>query len=425
MQIASPKSPNTSVPANDLALRRFGYSVLLVLFGFGGFWAVTAPIESAALALGVVQVEGKRKPIQHLEGGLVSEIFVANGDWVTEDEKLLVLDAAKDRAEKDILMGRVLNSQARVDRLRSERDELQKVVFSDALLEKEKIDARAENAIASEMALFDARLSDRRGEEAVITSQIKGFVSQLESKRTIIESLDSEINDLEDLLDDGYIDKQRLRELRRTRSQAIGDVSELDVLVEESRLKILQLHKRFKNSVVDELTAAQEELYDQRQQYSAVSDRVRRATISAPVAGRVLNLDVNTVGAVISPGDTILEIVPEAEQLIVDAQVSPMDIDRIQLGQEAEVRFSVFKDAYLITGTLINLSADRVLDEGSEFPYYAAEIRLNQSDLSLLGDVKLVPGMPAEVIIKTGERTMMGYLLSPMNRLFSRSLRED
>ena len=116
-------------------------------------------------------------------------------------------------------------------------------MFSDALLEKEKIDARAENAIASEVALFDARLSDRRGEEAVITSQIKGFVSQLESKRTIIESLNSEINDLEDLLDDGYIDKQRLRELRRIRSQAIGDVSELDVLVEESRLKILQLPK--------------------------------------------------------------------------------------------------------------------------------------------------------------------------------------
>ena len=123
----------------------------------------------------------------------------------------------------------------------------------------------------------------------------------------------------------------------------------------------------------------------------------------------MLSLDVNTVGAVISPGDTVLEIVPEAEKLIVDAQVSPMDIDRVQLGQEAEVRFSVFKDAYLITGTLINLSADRVFDEGSEFPYYAAEIRLNQSDLSLLGDVKLVPGMPAEVIIKTGEN-MMGYL---------------
>ena len=145
----------------------------------------------------------------------------------------------------------------------------------------------------------------------------------------------------------------------------------------------------------------------------------------APVEGTVLNLQPNTIGGVVRQGDTLMEVVPDATRLIVEARITPMDIDRIRLGQEAEIRFAVFKDAYLISGVLAKISADRLIDPATDIPYYAAEIQLLDEDLYLLGDSLLVPGMPAEVLIKTGKRTMLGYVTSPMNRLVSRSLIED
>lgn len=410
---------------NDRSLRRFGYGVIAVLFGFGGIWAAFIPIDSAALAVGVVQVEGKRKPVQHLEGGIIASILVANGDSVSGGQPLLLLDAAKDRAEQEILVGRLFNSKARMERLQAERDDAETLLFSDFLQSQAESDSRANNAIASELTLFLARLADRRGEEEVVRSQQRGLIALSEAKRAIVESLEKELSDLEELLQEGYVDKQRLRELERGMSGTLGELSELEVAIDEAELKILQLRKRFKTQVVDELTLLQEELHDQEQQYAAVRDRVVRATITSPVAGIVQSLKPNTIGAVIAPREVLLEVVPEARNLIVDAQVSPMDIDRVRIGQSAEVRFSVFKDAYLISGTLVKLSADRIVEERSEYPYYAAEIKLFEEDLKLLNGMSLIPGMPAEVLIKTGERTMLSYITSPMNRLFSRSLIED
>ena len=138
-----------------------------------------------------------------------------------------------------------------------------------------------------------------------------------------------------------------------------------------------------------------------------------------------MDLSLNTIGAVISPGESLLEIVPQTSDFIIEARISPMDIDRVSVGQSAEVRFSVFKDAYLVSGVLTKLSADRIIDDGSDLPYYEAEIQLVEQDLVFLEGMKLVPGMPAEILIKTGERTMLGYLTSPMNRLAARSLIED
>lgn len=421
----TPSFPESPWLENDLATRRFGFLAVAFLLLVVGGWSACAPIQSAALASGVVQVEGKRKPLQHLEGGIISQILVANGDYVVEGQALIELDAARSRAELDILQGRVFNKQARVDRLLGERDDLAKIAFSSELQDAAATDARAEGALANETALFQARLMDRAGEEDVLESQRKGLEAVLQSRLAVARSLDAEINDLEDLLSDGYVDKQRLRQLERTRSQTLGEVADLEVAIKEAELQIIQLQKRFKTLVVDELTTAQEELYDLAQQFGTAHDRVSRATIKAPVAGVVLGLRPNTIGAVIGSGEILMEIVPDSEELVVDAQISPMDIDRVRVGQSAEVRFSVFKDAYMVTGSLVKLSADRLIDDDGDLHYYAGEIKLEKSDLQLLGGMALVPGMPAEVLIKTGERTMLGYLTSPMNRLFSRSLIED
>ena len=409
---------------NDRSQRTFGYGVLVLLVLVVTLWGGLAPIESAVFAPGVVQVDGKRKAVQHLEGGIISQILVANGDKVEQQQPLIVLDIAQATAARDIYQGRLYNIIAQRDRLVAERDDVM-LRFSDSLAQAAETDVRAMNAISSERALYLARANDRKGEENVLVSQRKGVEAVLESRRIVAESLRQETHDLQDLLEEGYVDKQRLRELERSRSQVLGDVADLEVSIEEIDLRITQLAVRFKTQVVDELAETTEALYDIEQRHAASDDSVQRGTIRAPVSGTVLNLVPNTIGAVIQPGETIVEIVPQASELMIDVRIAPQDIDRVAIGHEAEIRFSVFKDAYLVSGVLTKLSPDRLIDHGTDFPYYSAEITFGEEDLFLLEGWTLIPGMPAEVLVKTGERTMLDYLTSPMNRMFSRALIED
>ena len=410
---------------NDHGLRRLGYSlVALLVIVFGG-WAAFAPLESAAIAPGVIQVKGKRQSVQHLEGGIIADILVTSGAQVTKGQPLILLDAARDRAEKEIAEGRIFNTQATVDRLIAERDDRATVVFRAALESASAFDLRASSAISRESSLFAVRQADRLGEETVLKVKRAGLSAVLVAKEDVLESLSTEIVDLEMLLIDGFVDKKRIRELERSKAQLLGEIADLEVSVKSTDLEILQLNKRFKTAVVDELTVALEQLYDLEQQYTAIADRVERATIRSPAAGEVLDLKLNSIGGVVSSGETLMEIVPDLDTLFVEARVMPIDIDRISPGQEAEIRLSVLKDAYLVTGTLSKISADRIVDERSDVAYYDAEIVLHDDDLRLLEGVELIPGMPAEVIIKTGNRTMLGYITSPLNRMFSKSLTED
>jgi len=426
-------------PDDDSGTRAYGYFAILVIFGLGGFWLAFAPLESAALAIGTVSVEGKRKQVQHFEGGVIAQILVKNGSVVEAGETLLILDAARDRAELQILRGRSDNTLALVNRLQAERDDQKKVTFSDELLRNADNDARATEAITNETALFDVRLVNREGERALLRQKVSQLKEQAAGQRLlkdntldIVASLAEELTDLEALLVDGYVDKQRIRELQRSRTQFLGELADieatiasLDIAIKEAELEILQLAKRFKNDVVAELTKAQADLFDIKQQITAVADRVERATLISPVAGVVMAFSKNTLGSVIRPGETVLEVVPQGETLVVDAKISPMDIDRVRVGQEVEVRFAVFKDAYTISGELTRISADSLVDEETQSAFYTAEVRLVQADLKYLGGQIIVPGMPAEVLIKTGNRTMLQYLTSPLNRMFSRSFTED
>ena len=422
---------------SDVQLRRFGYGVIAFVFGGVGIWAILAPLESAALGEGTVQVEGNRKAVQHLDGGIISEILVANGDLVESGQPLLQLDQSLVLAEKNIVETRFWARRAAVDRLIAERDGSPNVEFADWLLKV--ADDRAVTAVDNERALFAARLASREGEIAVLeqrisqlNSRIVGTRSVLSAKQTVVRSLEGELKDLNDLLKDGFVDKQRILQLERSLAQSVGEVDDLkatisasEVAIVEAELEITQLKKRFTAQVVDELAFAQNELFDYQQRLTALTIQLERTTVRAPVTGLVMAISPNGSGEVVGAGEELMEIVPDAGELVISTKLSIMDRDRLSIGQEAEVRFAVFKDSYSITGELVTLSADSLLDDITGTRYYEGKVALLPEDMVLLGGNELVPGMPATVLIKTGNRTLMGYLTSPLQRMFEASLIED
>jgi len=302
-------------------------------------------------------------------------------------------------------------------------------------------DIRALEAIKNEQQIFSARRSDRLGEIEVLQqriiqleSKIQGLRALVASKVEIVNSYKEEVKDLTELLSEGFVDKQRLRELQRALSRSVGEVADnrasiaqAEVQIGETRLKILQLNKRFTTEVVDQLAETQAGVYDLRERISAIQDRLRRTEITAPVAGIVLGMNTHTIGGVVRPGDPLLDIVPELAELVIDARVAPMDIDRVSVGMAATIRFSAFKNATtpIIYGRLTNISADRLMDEQTGAPYYLARVEVSEEGQEMLGSLVLVPGMPAEVLIKTGERTLFEYLVQPARNAFARSLIED
>ena len=416
---------------------RAGYILILILFGGFGSWAVFAPIESSAIASGTVQVEGNVKPVEHLEGGMVAEIFVSNGDEVELGQPLLQLDRTVIQAELEIIKGKIWTQQARADRLTSERDDLEQVAFSAGLASA--VDQRAIAARNSELAIFTARRASRLGEVEVGTQRIRGLQEQIDgttevlaAKNTVVTSIKNEIGELNKLLADGFVDKQRVRELNRVLATSLGELADIEakkssqlIAQKEAELALLQIDKRFKMQVVDDLRASEEALFDSIQKKLAYENRNERTLIIAPNPGIILGLNVNTLGAVIAPGEAVLSIVPNLGDLVVRAKFSPMDIDRIEIGQEAEIRFSVFKDSYSISGLLTQVSADALLDDASGMPYFDAIVELSVEDIPLLGDNRLSPGMPAQVLVKTGTRSFIGYLTSSLKNIFASSLTED
>jgi len=424
---------------DDKPVRTIGLLILLSTLGVFGVWSYLAPIDGAALASGYVAVKSHKKTVQHLDGGIVSQLLAKDGDVVNAGDVLLTLDGTEARALMEMMRGQSITLSALVARLEAERDHNAQIVFPETL--RDVNDPRIAEARQSENQIFRARKNAYEGQISVfkqkigqLSSQINGLKGQRKSKQVLIDSYDEEARDLKELLAEGFADKQRLRDTERSHAFNTGESASLasqiaagEIQIGETRLEILQLEKKFQEEVVSKLSEAQSQLYDVNQRLSAAADKVTRIEIKAPVAGRVMGLSVHTLGGVILPGHAILDIVPQKEELIIDAQVSPLDIDRVSVGLIAEVRFSAFKQALtpVTEGKVINLSADRLMDEKTGFAYYQAKVELTPESLQKLGHLELVPGMPVEVMINTGERTIFEYLMQPVTNAFARAFRED
>jgi len=428
--------------ADDRPVRRLGYLLILIVFGGFGVWSYFAPLGSAVVASGSVTVEGYRKTVQHLEGGIVKALHVRDGDNVTKGQVLVELDDTSTRAQLETLRGQLFSALAREARLIAERDGNASVIYPTEL-KNVSTEPRIQENMRVQDQSFAVRKQSRNGQIAIFKEQrqqlqakIEGIKSQITSRAVLSASLNKELIDFRAMLKEGYIEKQKITEFERRLAQSEGDkgdfianIATAQNQISEISLKILQIEKDFQREVMEELSKVQTELSELHEKTQWLTDTVARTVIKAPEAGMVLGLTVHTLGAVIPPGGHLLDIVPQQEKLIVEAQVSPIDIDRIHIGQQAEIRFSAFKSAKTlkIDGNLLTVSADRITDEKNQTSFYLARVEVNKAGLEDLrkNDLVLVPGMPAEVLINTGDRTFFEYLMKPMSNIFARSFNED
>ncbi|HLT64450.1 MAG TPA: HlyD family type I secretion periplasmic adaptor subunit, partial [Pseudohongiella sp.] len=294
--------------------------------------------------------------------------------------------------------------------------------------------------IASQQQLFLTRRASLAGSVEVLQQRIGQLQSQLqglralkESKEDLAKSFDEELRDISALLAEGFADKNRLRELERQAALLRGEAAELtasisatEIQIGETRLQILQLEREFQNDVATQLADTQTRVKDAYERVTALRDIVVRTVITAPVDGVVNGMQIHTVGGVVPPGTALAEVVPQNDELVIEARISPIDIDRVAEGQEAMIRFSAFsRSVPTIFGSVANVSADAFYDQNTGASYYTARIEVTPEGLAELGDLTLIPGMPAEAFINTGSRTFMQYLLKPLTDSLARSFIED
>lgn len=445
MQIQASPTTNSSNIKGDVvqaitsmeAPKRAGLLLFCLVFGVFGIWSAIAPLDGAAIAPGSVTVRSYKKMVQHLEGGIVSEILARDGDLVEEGQPLLVLDDTQASAELQIVATQNIALTVREARLIAERDGAEQVSFP---VELSRNDFRVQQEIEAQNEIFQARKTSNEGRIGILQqrieqleNQVAGMVASKESKELLAKSYSEEMQEIQTLLDQGFSELTRLRQAERNFASYSGEAAELtsniaatEVKIGETRLQVLQQESDFRREVVSELGDTQTQLQDINERITALTDVVRRTQITAPETGIVNGMQVHTIGGVIGAGTPIAEIVPASDELIIEASVSPVDIDRVSEGQEARIRFPTFGSrAPTIFGSLLSLSADAITDPNTGATYYLARVDVDPESVAQLGDLALLPGMPAEVHINTGARTFLSYLTKPLSNTVARSFSED
>ena len=419
------------------APKRFGLILFITVFGVFGLWAAIAPLDGAAFALGTVTVKSYKKVVQHLEGGIVAEILAEDGDLVGSGEPLLILDDTQPKTSLEIVNSQFIALKMKEARLIAERDGAETVSYPTQLALSS---ANAAQEVEAQNEVFNARKAANEGRIQILEQRVEQLKSQVvglealrATKEMLAQSFEEELADTQTLLDQGFSEKTQLRQIERNFATFSGEAAELsaniaatEVQIGETQLQILQQLSEFQNEVVAELSEVQTAIKDSDERLTALRDVVSRTIIRAPDSGLVNGMQVHTIGGVIGPGSAIAEIVPESDELIIQASVNPIDIDRVSEGQEARIRFSTFGSrAPTIFGTLLSLSADALPNEATGASYYLARVQVNPDSLGELGDMALLPGMPAEVYINTGSRTLLQYLFKPLSNAVARSFNED
>jgi HlyD family secretion protein len=430
-----------------LAIRRLnltGLAISAVLIGAVGGWATTAQLAGAVITPGTVVVESSVKKVQHPTGGIVGQILVKEGDQVEAGQVVLRLDDTVTRATLGVWRSQLDVFLAREARLLAERDDAPAIVFPQELLARSH-DPAVVSAIAGEEKLFNSRRTALTGQRAQLreritqtNEEVRGLVAQQEAKESELDLIGRELIGVAELYSKSLVSISRYTQLQRDQTRLQGERGRLIAGIARSRgkiseieLQIIQLDQDFRTDVLKDLREAQGKIAELRERVTAAEDQLMRVDLRSPRSGVVHRLTVHTVGGVIGSGESIMQIVPRADELVVDAKVTSSDIDRVATGAKAVVRFLAGNQRITpqISGQVTRVSADLVADQGQNSAlappaYYTVRIALPPEEVARLGDLRLVPGMPAEAFIQTDERTPLGYLLKPLLEQMARTVRE-
>jgi membrane fusion protein, type I secretion system len=433
--LTRPSPTRRSIRRNILA----GMLVFAVLVGAVGGWAGTTKLSGALIASGTIVVDSNVKKVQHPIGGVVGELRVREGDRVKGGDIVVRLDQTITRANLAIITKGLDELSARKARLASERDGSEVVDFPTHLQIREKEPDTA-HIIASERKLFELRRTARSGQKAQLRQQfaqqleeITGLTAQQRAKVREIELINRELEGVIELFKKNLIPINRLTQLERETTRLDGEQAQLVAAVAQAKgkmaeieLKIIQIDQDLSSEVAKEMREIDAKIGEFEERKVAAEDQLRRVDIRSPQDGTVFQLTVHTVGGVIGPGEPIMLIVPDADSLIVEAKVNPQDIEQVQLNQKTVLRFTAFNLATTpeIDGQVSTISADISSDQRTGQSFFTIRISIRPDELLRLGNSRIVPGMPVECFIQTGERTMVSYLLKPLRDQLMRTFRE-
>ena len=419
---------------------RRGFAVVLLTFAVFGGWAGLASIDGAVIASGSIVVESDRKAVQHLEGGIVQNLMVTGDAHVEQGQVLLRLDAMQERAKEEIARSAVYSAIAEEARLQAEAEGSDKVTFPPDLVQKSS-DPSALRAMGDQKRRFEERRAARKLEVSILEEkigqsqrQIQGNSAQSKASRAQFDSMAQEYTKLKPLADQGIVPFARVATLERSKAELEGRIGSYDAdiarfarTIDEARLQIDQVGQKVLEEAAAKLADTRAQLADAREKQRVAMDVLGRMEVRAPRSGRIVNLKVHTVGAVVRPGDVLMEIVPDNDVLVVAARVSSLDINHVQIGLPTEVRLPSFKSRStpIAVGEVLSIAADATRDEATHQPYYEVKVSVQVTKFPDKIREKLKPGMVADVLIATGERTVLAYLSQPMTDAIRRGMRED
>lgn len=428
-------------PTNTLQPMRLGLWVLGL--GFGGFllWMGLAPLDEGVPTQGIVAIDTKRKPVQHLSGGLVKDVLVKEGQFVKGNQELVRLDDAVARANYESVRQHYMVVRAMEGRLLAEQTGQARIEFHPDLL-KEKNDPLIKQHVANQEQLFQSRRMALHAEQQAIEESIQGqmgaiqgYEGMLQSRKSQLSLLREELDGIRELVKEGYAPRTRQMELERMAADAMGSMADLQgnisrarSAIAEMKMRAVQRKQEYRKEVEGQLADVRREVQADAEKHTSSTNDLERMVIRAPAAGQVVGLAVQTVGGVIQPGQRLMDIVPQNEVLLLETRVAPHLIDSVHPGLLADVRFSSFAHSpqLVVEGKVESISGDLITDpQNPNITYYLARISVTAAGLKTLGSRQMQAGMPAEVIIKTGERSVLTYLLHPLLKRISASMKEE
>ncbi|MFC0253426.1 HlyD family type I secretion periplasmic adaptor subunit [Massilia consociata] len=435
---ATPLEVNTDARAYS----RLGW--IIVLLGVGGFllWALLAPLDKGVPLSGTVAKESNRQAVQHQSGGTVQEILVRNGDVVKAGQVLVRMNAVMAQASVEATESQYLSALSTEARLAAERDGLKKIVFP-AELEQRRNEPRVADLISLQNSLFASRQSSLQNELAVLDEniaglklQIRGLEESRNSKKEQVGFLKEQLGGMRDLAKEGYVARNRLLDLERTYAQLggaisedIGNIGRAQRQVTELTLRKAQRTQDYQKEVRTQLSEVQREAQSQGARLQALRFELSNVEVKAPADGTVVGLAVFTNGGVVQPGFKMMDIVPTDDPLVVEGHLPTNLVDKVHPGLKVELMFSAFNvnKTPHIEGEVTNVAADRNVDERTGMPYYVVHVKVTPAGAKMIAEHKMDirPGMPVELFVKTGERTMMNYLLKPLIDRAQSSMSED